>query len=129
MASLFRILTLLAVIFAAYKAYPHFAPEIAKIKENPQVLGETITGPVLGTVNSVLPSYLQIKTKSNNPTDSATDSSTPTNPIVNNEIFTSIKDKASQLANEQVDALKKEAGKQFCAILLERVRQECNPNP
>jgi hypothetical protein len=120
MASLIRILLLGGLVFAGFQIYPKFAPEIQKIKENPQVLGETVSGPVLGTINSVLPDYLQIKSKSAPVVDNNALQKT------SNEIFTGIKDKATDLANDQVDALKKEAGKQFCAVLLERVKQECN---
>lgn len=119
MASLIRILLLGGLVFAGFQVYPKFAPEISKIKENPQVLGKTVSGPVLGTINSVLPDYLQIKTNGAPVVDNNALQNT------SNEIFTGIKDKATDLANDQVDALKKEAGKQFCAVLLERVKQEC----
>ncbi len=132
-ASLARIAILAILAVGGYKLYPRLAPTLGPALKNPQVLGARAAIPIIRTINQILPDNIQLptpkpaqsapdQTQSSNP--SSTNPSTATNAIVN-QVIEEVKQKAGEMAQDQIDAAKKEAGKAFCAALLEKIKTEC----
>lgn len=117
LASLVRIALLVGLVFGGYKIYPRFRPAIEPILK-PEVLGKQVVRPVVGNLNSLLPDRFQIPT-----TNTTTNDTT-----VTSKIMSEVKQKASEIADDQIEVIKKEAGKAFCQVLLEKIKSECGEN-
>ncbi len=135
LASIIRIALLAGLVFGGYKAYPRIKPTLEPIIGNPKVLGLEIAAPIIDTINQALPDNIQIPVpgKPDGSPEAATDTgqisgaTTSVNPVSNiaNTVMDEVEKKAGELAQEQIDAAKKEAGKAFCQVLIERVKNEC----
>lgn len=135
LASVIRIAILIAAVFGSYKLYPRFKPVLAPIIK-PEVLGAQILHPAIKTINEFLPDNIQIpipketdvadenQDVNNGQVSGATTSNNPVSNVVTT-IIEDVKKKAGEVANEQIDAAKTEAGKAFCQVLIERVKTEC----
>lgn len=125
-ASLIRIAILIGLGFGAYKLYPQYKPIIQKQVENPAVLGDSVA-PIIDSLNNLLPSTIQIPQilPTISPTNQTVENKTPQ--AVQN-LIDDVKVKTNQVAQEQLDIIKKEASKQFCSVLLEKIKTECDPN-
>jgi len=129
-ATIARLAVVAAAVFGVYKLYPHFKPALEPIIK-PEVLGAEIIHPAIKTINEYLPDNIQIplpqpKDNGNNSTgqvSGATNSSPAANIV--NTVIEDVKKKAGNVAQEQIDAAKAEAGKAFCQVLIERVKTEC----
>lgn len=133
-ASIIRIAILAGLLFGGYKLYPKVKPTLEPIISNSQVLGAELATPIINTINQALPDNLQLPVpkKSDRPSEApkegqvkGTNVSNPVSNIVNT-VMEDVKKKAGELAQEQIDAVKAEAGKAFCQVLIERVKSECN---
>lgn len=126
-ASIVRIALLLAAVFGIYKLYPRFQPVLEPIIK-PEVLGAKIIHPAIKTINGFLPDNFQIPSsrQSDSEGGQVDGAATTANTIVNT-IIEDVKKKAGDIAQEQIDAAKQEAGKAFCQVLIEKVRTECGP--
>ena len=133
-ASIIRIALLAGLLFGGYKLYPRVKPALEPIIDNPQVLGRQLAAPLINTINDILPDNLQIPVpkQTDQPSKTADASgvvkgTNVSNPVSNiaNTVVEEVKKKAGELAQEQIDAAKKEAGKAFCQVLIERVKSEC----
>lgn len=120
-AIILRILVVAGLGFGAYKAYPYYQPLIQKQLESPAVLGLT-TIPVIEKVNEVLPENIQIPTPKSNPKENNSDSNTPE---AIQKVVEEVKIKTTEITQQQLDVIKQEASKQFCSILLEKIKNEC----
>lgn len=137
LATLARLALIAAFAFGIWKFYPRLAPAIQPILANPKVFGAEIIGPVIRTINEILPDNLQIPSPrqsdseggptSNSQVSGASTSSpnSSDNPNLTN-IVDQVKQKAGEIAQDQIEAAKKEAGKAFCQVLIEKVKTECN---
>lgn len=121
-ASLIRIAIVVALGFGAYKLYPQFKPIVQKQIENPNVLGDTV-GPVIDNINSVLPDNIQIPTPS--PVGITTEKQPIKVPQALQQAIDEIKIKTTEITNQQLEIIKKEASKQFCSALVEKIKAEC----
>lgn len=126
LASLLRIAFFAALGFGAYKLYPQYQPMVQKQLENPAILGANVA-PVIDKINDLLPENLQIPT----PTPSGTsgdvkgEATTITPPPIIQKVIEEVKIKTNEIAQEQLDQIKKEAGQQFCRVLIEKIETEC----
>lgn len=131
LASLARILILITLGFGAYKLYPHYQPLVQKQLDSPNVLGATVD-PWINSLNQVLPESIQIPRSSAelNPAESQTSfgdtQSGQKTPEAIQKIFDEVKVKTGEVAQEQLEVIKKEASKQFCSVLLEKIKNECS---
>lgn len=129
-ASIARLALVVAAVFGLYKLYPRFKPILEPIIK-PEVLGAEIIHPAIKTINNFLPDNFQIPIPSDtaaNP-DGGQVSGAETTTAVSNIVNTAIEDvkkKAGDIAQEQIDAAKQEAGKAFCQVLIEKVKTECD---
>ncbi|MFZ2201900.1 MAG: hypothetical protein WAV56_00735, partial [Microgenomates group bacterium] len=124
---------LLAAVFGVYKLYPRFKPVLEPIIK-PAVLGAKIIHPAIKTINDFLPDKFQIPLPGN--TTGENKAQTPgevsgaatSNAVSNvvNTVIEDVKKKAGEIAADQIDAAKKEAGKAFCQVLIEKVKTECD---
>ena len=123
LASLIRIAIVVALGFGAYKLYPQYKPIVQKQIENPGVLGETV-GPVIDNINTLLPDNIQIPTPGNNDDQPGNPRPISVPPAVQQAID-EIKVKTTEITNQQIEIIKKEASKQFCSALIEKIKTEC----
>jgi|CXWL01.1.fsa_nt_gi hypothetical protein len=135
LASIIRIALFAGLLFGGYKLYPKIKPSLEPIIGNPQVLGVELATPIINTINQALPDNLQLPVpKQTNQPSETTDANgkvkgtNVSNPVSNiaNTVIEQVKVKAGELAQEQIDSAKKEAGKAFCQVLIEKVKSECN---
>lgn len=131
-ATIARLALVAAAVFGLYKLYPRLKPALEPIIK-PEILGAEIIHPAIKTLNEFLPDNYQIPIPSDtaaNPdggqvsgAETSTNSSNLSN--LTNTIINSVKQQARELAQEQIDAAKQEAGKAFCQVLIEKVKTEC----
>lgn len=134
-ASIARLALLAIIALGAWKFYPRLKPAIQPILANPKTLGAEIIDPAIRTINKILPDKIQIPvpTNSDRPPeakDGAVDGASTSSPNSSNNpnltnIVDQVKQKAGEIAQDQIDAAKKEAGKAFCQVLIEKVKTEC----
>lgn len=124
LASLVRIAIVAALGFGAYKLYPQYKPIVQKQIENPGVLGETV-GPVIENINTLLPDNIQIPTPTNSDSNPTNDPRPISVPPAIQQAIDDIKLKTTEITNQQLEIIKKEASKQFCSALVEKIKAEC----
>lgn len=124
LASLIRIAIVAALGFGAYKLYPQYKPIVQKQIENPGVLGETV-GPVIDNINTLLPDNIQIPTPTNQSSNQNNDPRPISVPPAVQQAIDEIKIKTTEITNQQIEMIKKEASKQFCSALVEKIKSEC----
>ncbi|MEK7525060.1 MAG: hypothetical protein AAB548_01670 [Patescibacteria group bacterium] len=131
-ASIARLALVVAAVFGVYKLYPRLQPTLEPIIK-PEVLGAKIIHPAIKTINDFLPDKFQIPSPRQSDSEGGqVDGAATSNNAVSNVVNTVIEDvkkKAGEIAEEQIDAAKKEAGKAFCQVLIEKVKTECGNNP
>jgi len=135
-ASIIRIALLAGLVFGGYKLYPRLKPALQPFLSNPAVLGTQALDPVIKTVNNVLPENLKIPTNQAKPDlaspDNPANSSSETNQSIStnlsnltNSVIDEVKQKASEAAQNQIDAVKKETSNAFCTALVETIKKQC----
>ncbi len=123
-APIARIALLLAAVFGVYKLYPRLKPVLEPIIK-PEVLGAEIIHPAIKTINDFLPDKFQIPLPGGEVSGAATSNAVSN---VVNTVIEDVKKKAGEIAEDQIDAAKAEAGKAFCQVLIEKVKTECAVN-
>lgn len=125
-ATVIRLALLAGLVFGAVKFYPQYKPTIDPLLQNSKVLGTETLNPVIKNINEILPGNIKIPTFRRDSQESATSNS---NPITDSpqikSLVDSVKQKAGEMAQEQIDAAKKEAGQAFCQVLIEKIKTEC----
>lgn len=129
MTAIIRLALVAAAVFGLYKLYPRFKPVLEPIIK-PEVLGAEIIHPAIKTLNEFLPDNFQIPLPSDtaaNPDGGQVSGAETTTAVSNvvNTVIEDVKKKAGDIAQEQIDAAKQEAGKAFCQVLIEKVKTEC----
>ncbi len=127
-ASLARIAVLIGLGISAWVFYPKYKPVIEPIIGKPEVLGAQILHPAIKTINDILPDNLQIPTpkpagETTGDVAGANTSETSNNAV--SQIVDEVKQKASEIAKDQIDTAKDEAAKAFCQVLIEKIKTEC----
>ena len=126
-ASIIRIALLAGLVFGGYKLYPRFKPVLESIIK-PEALGAQIIHPAIKTINDFLPDNFQIPLPTAD-SDGQISGAATNNAVSNvvNTVIEDVKKKAGEIAEDQIDAAKREAGKAFCQVLTEKVKTECGP--
>lgn len=107
-----------------FKLYPQYKPIVQKQIENPGVLGETV-GPVIDNINTFLPDNIQIPTPTNSGNNQTNDPQPISVPPAVQQAIDEIKIKTTEVTNQQIEIIRKEATKQFCSALVEKIKNEC----
>lgn len=121
-ASIIRIVLLAGLVFGGYKLYPHIKPTLQPLLTNPTVLG---------TANNLLPENLKIPTNkpaSDDPNSAQAKPDLASLDNLTNTVIDQVKQKASEAAQTQIDAVKKETSNAFCVALVETIRKQCGLN-
>ena len=117
--NIIRLTLVIAASLGIYQFVPAVHTTVNSLATNPKLQSQIVL-PVAKIANKILPSKLQIPTSA--VMGASTDSS---DSGAMGDISKEIKNKASQLAEEQIKQIKKAAGDQFCQILIERIKTEC----
>ncbi|HOX96194.1 MAG TPA: hypothetical protein PLI45_02335 [Candidatus Woesebacteria bacterium] len=114
-----RILLIALAVFGLYKMFPQISKPVDYYIKNPNFQNSVVI-PAVNTANNILPDKINIPTPQvmGTYTDNSGDS-----PI--KQITTEVSSKAAELANEQLNQIKKAASDQFCSILLEKIKTDC----
>jgi hypothetical protein len=106
-------------LFGVYKMFPQISKPVDYYIKNP-AFQNTVIIPAVKTANNILPDKFKIPTPQvmGTYTDYAIDS-----PL--RQITDEISKKAADLANDQINQIKKSAADQFCTILLEKIKSDC----
>lgn len=123
LATFARIAIVIAIGIGIYKFYPRLSPQVKQTLSQPKVLGESIVNPVVNSLNKVLPDQINLPTIKASPNSSSISSSSSNTAL--NSVLNDVKSKAGDIAQEQFDNLKKEAGKTFCQVIIKKIEQEC----
>lgn len=124
MAALIRILVIIALGIGVYKFYPRLSPQVKQTLSQPKVLGESIYVPVANSLNKILPDKVNLPTIKPSSNTTTLNSSSSSNAALNS-VLNDVKSKAGDIAQEQFNNLKNEAGKTFCQVIIKRIEQEC----
>lgn len=114
-----RILLIVLALFGLYKMFPQVSKFVDYYVKNPTFQNSVIV-PAVKTANTVLPDKIKIPTPQvmGTYTDYSGDS-----PL--KQITSEVSSKAAELANDQLNQIKKAASDQFCTILLEKIKSDC----
>lgn len=114
-----RIVIIILAVFGLYKMFPQISKPIDYYIQNPSFQNSVVI-PAVQTANNILPDKIQIPTPQvmGASTDYSGDS-----PL--KQISDEVSSKAAQLANDQINQIKKAASDQFCSILLEKIKSDC----
>jgi restriction endonuclease Mrr len=99
--------------------FPQISKPVDYYIKNPSFQNSVVI-PAVQTANNILPDKIKIPTPQVMGTyiDYSVDS-----PL--KQITTEVSSKAAELANEQLNQIKKAASDQFCTILLEKIKSDC----
>ena len=114
-----RILLIVLALFGLYKMFPQVSKFVDYYVKNPTFQNSVVI-PAVTTANNILPDKVKIPTPQvmGTYTDYSGDS-----PL--KQITSEVSSKAAELANEQLNQIKKAASDQFCTILLEKIKSDC----
>jgi hypothetical protein len=106
-------------IFGLYKMFPQISGPVDYYVKNP-AFQNSIVVPAVTTANNILPDKFKIPTPQvmGTYTDYSQDS-----PL--KQITDEVTKKAADLANDQINQIKKTAADQFCSILIEKIKADC----
>jgi len=115
-----RIILIVLALFGLYKMFPQISNTVDYYIKNPK-FQESYVVPAITTTNNILPDKIKIPTPQvmSAFTDYSSDS-----PL--KQITDEVSSKAAELATEQLLQIKKAASDQFCAILLEKIKSDCD---
>jgi hypothetical protein len=114
---LFRIVFLVLIAVSAFIFIPRFFPTL----RNSFAFDNRLLDPLVTAFNQIVPDNLQIKKQA-----VLGDQSTNSTEQVGNDIVQSAKDKISEFSQNQLQSVKKEATTQFCEVIIEKIRSECD---
>lgn len=114
-----RILLIILALFGLYKMFPQVSKFADYYIKNPKFQNSVVV-PAVTTANNILPDKIKIPTPQvmGTYTDYSGDS-----PL--KQITSDVSSKAAEIANEQLNQIKKAASDQFCSILLEKIKADC----
>jgi len=114
-----RIVLIVLAIFGLYKMFPQISEPVDYYIKNPDFQNSVVV-PAVKTANNVLPDKFKIPTPQvmGTYTDYSQDS-----PL--KQITDEVTKKAADLANDQINQIKKSAADQFCSILIEKIKADC----
>ncbi len=114
-----RIVLVVLALFGLYKMFPQISKPIDYYIKNPS-FQNSVVKPVIVAANNVLPDKIKIPIPQimGVSTDYASDS-----PL--KQISDDVSKQAANLANDQINQIKKSAADQFCSILLEKIKADC----
>lgn len=114
-----RIALIVLATFGLYKMFPQISKPVDYYIKNPSFQTSVVI-PAVKTANNILPDKLKIPTPQvmGTYTDYTSDS-----PL--KQITDEISKKAADLANDQINQIKKSATDQFCSILIEKIKADC----
>lgn len=114
-----RIVLITLSLFGLYKMFPQVSTSVDYYLKNPS-FQNSIVIPAVKTANSILPGNIQIPT----PKIMGTYTDYTADPPLK-QITDEVSKKATDLANDQINQIKKSAADQFCSILIEKIKSDC----
>lgn len=116
---LIRIVLVILALFGLYKLFPQVSQSVDYYLKNPKFQTSVVL-PAIKTANNILPDKIKIPTPQvmGTYTDYTGDS-----PL--KQITDEVTKKAADLANDQINQIKKSAADQFCSILIEKIKSDC----
>lgn len=114
-----RIILIMFAIFGLYKMFPQISKPIDYYVKNPN-FQNTVVIPAVKVANGILPSKIQIPTPQIMGTYTEANIESPLK-----QIQDEVSQKAVNLANDQINQIKKTASDQFCSILIEKIKSDC----
>lgn len=114
-----RILLIAFALFGLYKMFPQISKPIDYYIKNPSFQNSVVI-PAIKTANNVLPDKIKIPTPQVMGTFTDYTDSSPLKQITDE-----VSKKAAELANDQINQIKKSAADQFCSILIEKIKSDC----
>lgn len=114
-----RIILIVLALFGLYKMFPQISKPIDYYVKNPSFQNSVVL-PAVKMANGILPSKIQIPTPQVMGTYTEATSESPLK-----QIQDEVTQKAVNLANEQINQIKKTASDQFCTILIEKIKSDC----
>ncbi len=114
-----RILIIILAVFGLYKMFPQISKPVDYYIKNPSFQNSVVI-PAVKTANNILPDKIKIPTPQVMGTSVDYSGDSPLK-----QITSDVSSKAAELANEQLNQIKKAASDQFCTILLEKIKSDC----
>lgn len=116
-----RIILVALAIFGLYKMFPQISKPVDYYIGNPSFQNSVVI-PAISGANKILPAKIQIPIPTPQVMGTATEY-TGDSPL--KQITDEVSKKAADLANEQLNQIKKAAADQFCSILIEKIKSDC----
>jgi hypothetical protein len=107
-------------LFGVYKMFPQISGPADYYLKNPQFQSSVVI-PAIITANKALPAKIQIPTP-----DVMGVATEYTGEAPLKSITDEISQQAASLAASQIEQIKKSASDQFCQVLLEKIKTECD---
>lgn len=114
-----RILLIAFALFGLYKMFPQVSHFVDYYVKNPSFQNSVVI-PAVKLADSVLPDKLKIPTPEVMGVSTDSSESSPLKQVTDQ-----VTQSAANIANDQINQIKKAAGDQFCTILLEKIKSEC----
>jgi len=114
-----RIILVMLAIFGLYKLFPQISKPVDYYIKNPSFQNSVVI-PAIKTANNILPDKLKIQTPQIMGTYTDYSGASPLKQITDE-----VTKKAADLANDQINQIKKSAADQFCTILIEKIKSDC----
>lgn len=99
--------------------FPQISKPVDYYIKNPSFQNSVVI-PAVKTANNILPDKIKIPTPQVMGTSVDYSGDSPLK-----QITSDVSSKAAELANEQLNQIKKAASDQFCTILLEKIKSDC----
>lgn len=120
MDNIFVRVTLIGLaLFGLYKLFPQVSKPVDYYVKNPS-FQEKVVIPAVQTANNILPDKIKIPTPQVMGTYTDYQGDSPLK-----QISDEVSQKAADLANDQINQIRKTASDQFCSILLEKIKTDC----
>lgn len=114
-----RIILIVFALFGLYKMFPQISQPVDYYVKNPAFQNSVVV-PAVNVANNILPDKLKIPT----PQVMGTYTEFTGDPPLK-QITDEVTKKAADLANDQINQIKKSASDQFCSILIEKIKSDC----
>lgn len=114
-----RIVLIALAVFGLYKLFPQVSKPVDYYIKNPSFQNNVVS-PAIKTANSILPDKIQIPTPQIMGMSTEYQQESPLK-----QITSEVSSKAAEIANEQLNQIKKAAADQFCSILIEKIKSDC----
>jgi len=114
-----RIILIVLALFGLYKMFPQISKPVDYYLKNPTFQNSVVI-PAVQTANNILPDKIKIPTPQVMGTYTDYNGDSPLKQITDE-----VTKKAADLANDQINQIKKSATDQFCSILIEKIKSDC----